>query len=190
MSVLLVVAGPSGVGKGTVLQEFRRRHPEVWFSVSATTRAPRPGEAHGVDYFFVSAEEFERTRADGGFLEWFDVYGDLKGTPRTAVEERLDRGQDVLLEIDVQGALAVREQLPAAVLVFVAPPSREEQQRRIEARGHDDPEAVERRLAAAAEEEARAGHFDAVIVNQQVEQVVEDLTAILDSRRAGGTPGA
>ena len=189
MSTLFVVAGPSGVGKGTVLAEFRRRHPEVVFSISVTTRPPRPGERDGVDYFFVSRPEFEEISRSGGFLEWFEVYGDLKGTPRAAVEEQLSAGRDVLLEIDVQGALAVREQMPTAVLVFLAPPSRAEQLRRIESRGHDDPDAVGRRLAAAAEEEARSSHFDAIVVNEQVEQAVEQLTAILNSRRAGGTPG-
>ena len=146
----MVLAGPSGVGKGTVIRKLLEREPELWLSVSANTRAPRPGERDGVDYLFLNRAEFEALRDAGGFLEWFEVYGDLKGTPREPVDERLAGGRDVLLEIDVQGALAVRRQHPDAVLVFLEAPSREEQQRRIEARGDSDPLDVQRRLAAAA----------------------------------------
>jgi guanylate kinase len=184
MSVLLVVAGPSGVGKGTVLEVFRERHPEIWFSVSAATRAPRPGETHGVDYFFIDHAEFERIRAEDGFLEWFDVYGDLKGTPKAAVDAHLAAGQDVLLEIDVQGALAIKAARSDAVLVFIGSPSREEQRRRIEERGADDPEAIARRLAAAADEEAAIDQFDEVIVNETVSKAADDLAAILARHRA------
>src|SRR3954454_7199997 len=133
--MLLVVAGPSGVGKGTIVERLLARVPGLWESVSYTTRPPRPGEVDGVDYHFVSRDEFEALRDAGGFLEWFEVFGDLKGTPRGPVEERLAADADVLLEIDVQGALAVREQFPDAVLVFVRPPSLDVLRTRLEGRG-------------------------------------------------------
>jgi len=153
--------------------------------VSATTRAPREGEVDGRDYHFVTREAFERERDADGFLEWFEVYGDLKGTPRAGVEEQLARGGDVVLEIDVQGALAVREQLPGALLVFVRPPSREEQHRRLLERGQDDAATIERRLAQAAAEEELAARFDAVVVNDDVDRAVGEVAAILETRRNG-----
>jgi guanylate kinase len=179
-----VVAGPSGVGKGTIVRRLLERDPRLWESVSYTTRPQRPGEVDGVDYHFVPRDEFFALRDAGGFLEWFEVFGDLKGTPRDPVAEHLAAGADVLLEIDVQGALAVRSEFPQALLVFVRPPSREEQRRRIEARGADTPEEVERRLAAAAAEEARAAEFDAQVVNDDVDTAVEQVAGILAARRA------
>lgn len=192
--VLLVVAGPSGAGKGTVLEELRRREPDLVWSVSWTTRAPRPGEVEGVDYHFATREEFERERRRGGFLEWFEVYGDLKGTPRAPVLEHLAAGHDVLLEVDVQGALAVREACPDALLVFLRPPSREAQRERLLGRADGDPRQLagaRRRLEAADEEEALAGRFDAVVVNDSVERAAAELAAILGRRRAelAGAPG-
>ncbi len=151
--------------------------------MSATTRPPRQGERDGRDYRFMGRPEFERRRDSGGFLESFDVYGDLKGTPREPVEAHLAAGHDVLLEIDVHGAMAVQEAFPDAVLVFVRAPSRAVQRSRLEARGQDDPHAVERRLAAAAAEEALADRFDAVVVNDDVDRAVEDVAAILAERR-------
>jgi guanylate kinase len=184
--VLVVLAGTSGAGKGTIGRRLRELFPDLRWSVSWTTRAPRPGEVGGVDYHFVSREEFERLRDEGGFLEWFDVYGDLKGTPRQFVVDSLAEGHDVLLELDVHGALAAREALPDALLVFVRAPSPEEQRRRIEERGADDPEAVERRLARAEAEEAIAeSQFDAVIVNDDVGRAVTELAAIVEGRRSG-----
>lgn len=178
-----MVAGPSGAGKGTVVRELLARDPRLWLSVSATTRARRPGEVEGRDYTFVSREEFERLRDGDGFLEWFDVYGDLKGTPRAPVAEHLAAGDDVLLELDVNGAMAVREQFPDAVLVFVRPPSREAQRQRLVERGHDEPGAVERRLDEADAEEAQAWRFDAVVVNDDVGRAVDQVAAILGARR-------
>jgi guanylate kinase len=186
MPVLMVLAGPSGTGKGTVGRELRAREPELWFSVSANTRAPRADEVDGRDYRFMSRADFEALRDADGFLEWFDVYGDLKGTPREPVESHLAAGDDVLLEIDVQGALRVKEQFPDALLVFLKPPSREEQQRRIAARGDADPADVERRLEAAAREEAMAERFDAVVVNDDVDAAVAEVAGILAVRRAAG----
>ena len=154
----------------------------MW-SVSATSRPPRPGEVDGVDYQFVTREEFERLRDAGGFLEWFEVYDQLKGTPRAPVEAALDRGDDVLLEIDVQGALAVREQFPAALLVFLRAPDAAEQEARLRGRGTDDPEQLARRLATARHEEALADRFDAVVVNDDVERAAGEVAAILAARR-------
>ena len=152
--------------------------------MSWTTRARRPNEHEGVDYRFVSREEFERLRDAGGFLEWFEVYGDLKGTPLQYVVDELDAGHDVMLEIDVQGALAVKQTLPEALLVFVRAPSREEQRRRLEARGSETEESIERRLARAeAEERIGAEQFDAVVVNDDVERSVAQVAAILRTRR-------
>ncbi len=177
--MLLVLAGPSGVGKGTIVARLRQRFPALWESVSFTTRAPRLDEVDGVDYCFVTREEFEALRDAGGFLEWFEVFGDLKGTPRGPVEQHLAAGHDVLLEIDVQGALKVREQFPDAVLVFVRPPSPDELRRRLVERGTESPESLDRRLAAAAAEEARAPDFDHVVVNDDLERVVAEVAGIL-----------
>jgi guanylate kinase len=184
--VLVVLAGTSGAGKGTIGQRLRENDPDLRWSVSWTSRSPRPGEQPGVDYHFKTREEFEALRDAHGFLEWFEVYGDLKGTPRAFVEDELAAGHDVLLEIDVQGALAVREALPQALLVFVRAPSRDEQRRRLEARGADTPDAIEHRLAQAeAEEEIARETFDAVIVNDDVDRATAELAAIVEARRDG-----
>jgi guanylate kinase len=152
--------------------------------VSATTRAPRPGEVDGRDYHFVSRADFEQLRDAGGFLEWFDVYGDLKGTPRGPVVDDLAAGRDVVLEVDVQGAMAVRDALPDAVLVFIRAPSRAVQRERLLGRDPGaDPAVLERRLAEAEEEEARAVEFDHVVVNDDVDRAVEEVAAILERRR-------
>lgn len=185
--VILVLAGTSGAGKGEIGRRLRARLPDLRWSVSWASRAPRPGEVDGVDYHFVSREEFERVRDEGGFLEWFEVYGDLKGTPRAFVDAELAAGHDVLVEVDVHGALAVRAQLrDAALLVFIATPSRAEQRRRLLGRGTDSPEQVERRLARAdAEERLAAEEFDAVVVNDELDAAVAEVAAILERRRAG-----
>ena len=179
-----MIAGPSGVGKGTVVRKLLERDPSIWLSVSATTRPPRAGEVAGVDYQFVTRSEFRAMRDADGFLEWFDVYGELYGTPRAPVDQRLAAGQDVVLEIDVKGALAVKQAHADAVLVFVKPPSREEQRRRLVARGVDDPAEIERRLAAAENEEAEARSFDAVVVNDDVDTAVSEVAGILEHRRS------
>jgi guanylate kinase len=162
--------------------------PRLWLSVSATTRSRRDGEVDGKDYVFLDRREFERIGDEGGFLESFDVYGDLYGTPRRPVEEHLAAGDDVLLEVDVQGALAVREKYPDAVLVFVKAPSREEQRRRLLERGQDDPQAIERRLAQAEEEEQAAGRFDAVVVNDDAGRAAREVAAILGVHREASQP--
>jgi guanylate kinase len=188
VSVLLVIAGPSGVGKGTIVRELLARVPSLWFSVSANTRPARPGEVEGRDYLFVSRDEFERMRDAGEFLEWFEVFGDLKGTPRTPVQEHLAAGDDVLLEVDVQGALAIRKSFPDAFLVFVKPPSREVQRQRLLDRDpHADAAQLEARLAEADAEEASASRFDAVVVNDDVDRAVVEIEQMLAGRRTSAS---
>ncbi|GDY72591.1 guanylate kinase [Streptomyces avermitilis] len=175
-----MLSGPSGVGKSTVVAHMRKEHPEVWLSVSATTRKPRPGEKHGVHYFFVSDDEMDKLIANGELLEWAEFAGNRYGTPRQAVLERLERGEPVLLEIDLQGARQVRESMPEALLVFLAPPSWEELVRRLTGRGTEPPEVIERRLDAAKVELAAEPEFDVTLVNTSVEDVARELLALVD----------
>ncbi|GAA2553171.1 MULTISPECIES: guanylate kinase [Streptomyces] len=177
---LTVLSGPSGVGKSTVVAHMRKEHPEVWLSVSATTRAPRPGEQHGVHYFFVTDEEMDKLIANGELLEWAEFAGNRYGTPRAAVLEHLEAGVPVLLEIDLQGARQVRESMAEAQLVFLAPPSWEELVRRLTGRGTESPEVIERRLQAAKTELAAEPEFDTTLVNTSVEDVARELLALMN----------
>jgi guanylate kinase len=182
--VLIVLAGTSGAGKGTIGARLRDLDPRLGWSVSWTTRPPRPGERDGREYFFVTREDFETLRDAGGFLEWFEVYGDLKGTPRQWILDELAAGRDVLLEVDVQGALAIKDALPESVLVFIKTPSREEQRRRLLERGTEDPAKRERRLAEAdAEERIADEQFDHVVVNDVLDRAVSEVAGILASHR-------
>ncbi|MCX4727774.1 guanylate kinase [Streptomyces sp. NPDC090052] len=176
---LTVLSGPSGVGKSTVVAHMRKVHPEVWLSVSATTRKPRPGERHGVQYFFVDDEEFDKLVANGELLEWAEFAGNRYGTPRRAVLDRLEAGEPVLLEIDLQGARLVRDSMPEAQLVFLAPPSWDELVRRLTGRGTEPPDVIERRLAAAKIELAAESEFDTTLVNTSVEDVARELLALV-----------
>ncbi|MFF9571205.1 guanylate kinase [Streptomyces sp. NPDC014685] len=176
---LTVLSGPSGVGKSTVVAHMRKVHPEVWLSVSATTRKPRPGERDGVHYFFVDDGEFDKLIANGELLEWAEFAGNRYGTPRRAVLDRLEAGEPVLLEIDLQGARLVRQSMPEAQLVFLAPPSWDELVRRLTGRGTEAPEVIERRLAAARVELAAEAEFDTTLVNTSVEDVARELLALM-----------
>jgi guanylate kinase len=177
---LTVLAGPTAVGKGTVAADIRRNHPEVWISVSATTRKPRPGEVHGRHYWFVSDEEFDELVASGQLLEWAVVHkGARYGTPRKPVEEALAAGRPALLEIDLQGARQVRRTMPEALFVFLAPPSWEELVRRLVGRGTETPEERERRLETAREELAAESEFDVTVVNTEVHAASEELVALI-----------
>jgi guanylate kinase len=177
---LTVLSGPSGVGKGSLVGVLRELVPHVWVSVSATTRQPRPGEVDGVAYHFVTPEEFERMAQAGDLLEHAEFAGNRYGTPRTAVLERLEAGEPVLLEIDLQGARQVRESMADAQLVFLAPPSWEELVRRLTGRGTEPPEVIERRLDAAKVELAAEPEFDMTLVNTSVEDVARELLALMD----------
>ncbi|AJE39720.1 guanylate kinase [Streptomyces nodosus] len=175
-----MLSGPSGVGKSTVVAHMRKEHPEVWLSVSATTRKPRPGERHGVHYFFVTDDEMDKLIANGELLEWAEFAGNRYGTPRAAVLEHLEAGVPVLLEIDLQGARQVRASMPEAQLVFLAPPSWEELVRRLTGRGTESPEVIDRRLEAAKTELAAEPEFDETLVNTSVEDVARELLALMN----------
>jgi len=177
-AALVVLSGPSGVGKSTVVKALRAEHPEVWLSVSATTRFPRPGETDGVHYRFVSREEFAQLVESGGLLEWAEFAGNLYGTPRQPVLDHLAAGRPVVLEIDLQGARQVRALMPAAKLVFLAPPSWDELVRRLTGRGTEDAAVVEQRLAVARDELAAEPEFDVTLVNTSVPDVVGQLVAL------------
>lgn len=182
--ILLVVAGPSGVGKGTMISGLLQRHPRVQWSVSCTTREPRPGEVEGRDYYFVSPTEFERMIAAGELLEWAIVHGaDAYGTPRAPVEQALAAGRDMVLEIDYQGARSIRQALPEAVLVFVAPPSADALLSRLEGRNTEDREAVLRRLRSARTEFLHIGMFQFLIVNDDLSLAIDALEAIYLAER-------
>jgi guanylate kinase len=179
---LLVLAGPTAVGKGTVSAFIREHHPEVWLSVSMTTRPPRPGEVDGEHYHFVSAENFADLVARGEMLEWAVVHGrNCYGTPRAPVEEALRQGRMAMLEIDLQGARQVREAMPEAFLVFLAPPTWEDLVDRLVGRGTEDEEERDRRLATARVEMAAQGEFDATVVNDDVRRAAEELVSLMRS---------
>ncbi|MEB3270434.1 MAG: guanylate kinase [Synechococcus sp.] len=176
---LTVLSGPSGVGKGTLVQRLLQRHPRLWLSVSATTREPRPGEEEGRSYFFLSREAFERRVAEGGLLEWAEFAGNLYGTPRQPVEKQLQAGRPVLLEIELEGARQLRRSFPAGLQVFVEPPSFLELERRIRARGTDDEAAIRRRLERARVELDAAAEFDARLLNQDLETALGQLEQLM-----------
>lgn len=194
---LVVLAGPTAVGKGAVTAYIRAHHPQVWLSVSATTRTPRPGEIDGVHYHFVDEAEFDRLIASGDLLEYAVVHGRARyGTPRGPVEHALAAGRPALLEIDLQGARQVRASMPEALFVFLAPPSWDELVRRLVGRGTETEQERRARLDTARDEMAAAGEFDVVVVNDDVRRASEELVSLMSSPRPpspagpGGAPSS
>ena len=179
---LTVLSGPSAVGKSTVIETIRRRNPEVWLSISVTTRAPRPGEVHGREYFFVTEDEFNKMAANGQLLEWARYAGNFYGTPKAPVTERLAAGLPSLLEVDVVGARQVRAAVPGALLVFLAPPSWDELVRRLTERGTESADVIGKRLAAAKDELQAEHEFDITLVNTSVLDVCAQLVALMKAQ--------
>jgi guanylate kinase len=176
---LIVITGPSGVGKGTLLAKLRQHHPELFFSISATTRAPRPGEVEGQSYYFVSHERFQEMIAAGKLLEWAEFAGHCYGTPRQAVTAQIAKGKVVILEIELQGARQVKQTYPQALQVFILPPSFAELEQRLRKRAQDSDAAIARRLATAQAEIAAADEFDVQIVNDDLDTALMDLEKVL-----------
>ncbi|MEY4298404.1 MAG: hypothetical protein RLZZ423_1583 [Cyanobacteriota bacterium] len=176
---LFLITGPSGVGKGTLVAALLQRHPQIWLSISATTRAPRAGEVNGQHYFFRSRPQFEADVAADGLLEWAEFAGNCYGTPRRPVEEQLAAGRPVLLEIELEGARQVRRSFPSGFQIFILPPSFEELERRIRGRGTDSEEAISRRLERARVEIAAADEFDAQLVNADLDAALIELERLM-----------
>jgi guanylate kinase len=182
--ILFVISSPSGGGKGTLIRRLLETESGVGYSVSWTTRAPRPGEVDGVNYRFVSEEEFSRMRQANGFLEWAVVHGNLYGTARAAVKKEMSQGRDIILEIDVQGARAVRKAMRSVVSVFILPPSFEVLRERLTARMTERPEELELRLANAQGEVEQYRYFDYLVLNDEVERAAEELASVVRAERA------
>jgi guanylate kinase len=181
--LLVVVSGPSAVGKNTILSRFVNSYPNARYSISATTRKPRPGERCGRNYYFYSRDQFQALLQEGQFLEWAQVYDEYYGTPVAPILEGLERGEVIMMDLDVQGALCVRRKLPEAVLVFLLPPSLEDLKKRMYRRGTECSRSVERRLAAAKDEIASGGDYDYLIVNDDISRAVAQLTSIVEAER-------
>lgn len=179
MGELIVLTGPSGVGKGTLLRSLIQRHPELYLSVSVTTRAPRPGEIDGKNYYFVNRSTFERMVANGELLEWAEFAGNFYGTPRQAVEAQIRQGKRVILEIELQGARQIRKTFPEALQIFILPPSMLELEYRIRGRAQDSEEAIARRLQSARAEIDAASEFDIRIINDDFAKALDRIETTL-----------
>ncbi|KXG43723.1 guanylate kinase [Tepidibacillus infernus] len=181
--MLIVLSGPSGVGKGTVCSLLRHEQPDIIYSVSATTRKPRAGEENGVNYFFKSREEFEKMIKEDQLLEWAEYVGNYYGTPRGFVEQTVQTGKDIILEIEVQGALKVKEKYPEGIFIFLMPPSLAELKNRIIHRGTESDESLMNRLNAARNELQMMKHYDYAVVNDEVSKAVKRIQAIIEAER-------
>ncbi|MDD6597942.1 MAG: guanylate kinase [Anaerovibrio sp.] len=179
--LLILISGPSGTGKGTVCDLLRKNHPEISYSISATTRQPRPGEQDGVNYYFYDKEKFRQMIDAGELLEWAEVYGNYYGTPKQKVLDRLNAGEDILLEIDTQGALNVMKAMPEGLFIFLLPPSLEELANRLKGRGTETEESLQRRLGAAVDEIKIAHNYRYVVVNDKVEAAEKAIAGIIEA---------
>ena len=179
MKKLFVISGSSGVGKGTVIKEFLNRHPEFKLSISCTTRGMREGEIHGKNYFFLSVDEFKNCAENGEFLEWAEFSGNFYGTKKSFVEECLEKGENLILEIDTKGALQVKKQMPEAVLIFIAPPSLEALEARLRGRHTEDETTIQKRLKEVRQELERAENFDFKVINDDLEKAILELEKII-----------
>ena len=179
--LLIVVSGPSGTGKGTVCKALLAAHPEIAYSVSATTRSPRDGETDGVNYYFTQKADFEKMIAKGELLEWAEVYGNYYGTPLKKIQEKLAEGQDMLLEIDTQGAMNVMKKFPEGVYIYILPPSLVELEQRIRGRGTETEESLQRRLSAAKSEINVGCHYKYIVVNDKVETAAAKIGNIISA---------
>jgi guanylate kinase len=181
--LLIVLSGPSGAGKGTICKEYLKSRENVWLSVSATTRSPRDGEVQGKNYFFIAKEEFERGIEKGEFFEYAQVYGNYYGTPKQKIMEKLDQGIDVILEIDIQGAMNVKKVYSDGVFVFILPPSMEELKRRIIGRGSETEESLDTRFKSAYKELNFVSEYDYAVINDVVESAAERIEHIIEGER-------
>lgn len=181
--VLIVISGPSGAGKGTICKALLEKHKDIHLSVSATTREPRQGEVHGVNYYFLNKDEFLKKVEEDDFLEWAEVYGNCYGTPKSNVQELLDSGKDVILEIDIQGALKVKENTEEGVFIFILPPSMEELKQRIINRGSETPESLMRRFNSAYQEINYISKYNYAVVNDEVDTAVTKIEGIIAAEK-------
>lgn len=180
---LFIISGSSGVGKGTLIKEFLKRAENIYLSISSTTRKPREGEVHGENYFFITFEEFQKDIDCGNFLEWAEFSGNRYGTNQKRVQEMLDAGKNVLLEIEVQGARQVKQKMPEAVLIFILPPSKEELEKRLRGRGTETEEAIQKRLQAIEFEAKESVHYDYKVVNDVIERAAEEILEIYEKNK-------
>tara|TARA_Y100001968_G_C19301818_1_gene689482 strand:+ start:503 stop:1072 length:570 start_codon:yes stop_codon:yes gene_type:complete len=180
---LTLITGPSGVGKGSLVQKLLERHRDLWLSVSATTRQPREGESEGEHYFFLQRKEFEELILKKGFLEWAEFAGNLYGTPSNRIQEQLDKGIRALMEIELQGARQVRKSCPEAFQIFIAPPTFVELEKRIRGRGTESEEDIQKRLIRASEEMNAINEFDAVVINDSLNKALSELEGLIRKRK-------
>lgn len=185
--LLIVISGPSGAGKGTICQELRKIHPELHLSISCTTRPPRPGERHGVNYYFVDKETFEKMISENSLLEYAKVYENYYGTPQNYVQEKLSAGKDVVLEIDIQGALQIKAKYPEGVLIFVVPPGLSLLKERLSKRGTDSAETIEKRLKCVCDELSNTKRYDYLVINDTVENALDQVEAIIKAEKCRPT---